>query len=54
MVGMSIIFLELYVPGGHQHQGQAVDELHPSQRVHPHVHQHAIQNWHGDQPGIII
>ena len=42
------------LPGGHQHQGQAVDELHPSQGVHPHVHQHAIQNWHGDQPGIVI
>ena len=30
------------LPGGHQHQGEAVDELHTSQRVHPHVHQHAV------------
>ena len=42
------------LPGGHEHQGQAVDELHPSQRVHPHVHQHTVKNWHGDQPGIEI
>ena len=37
-------------PGGHEHEGKAVDELHPSQGVHPHVHQHSIQHRHWDEP----
>ena len=37
-------------PGGHEHEGKAVDELHPSQRVHPHVHQNSIQHRHRDKP----
>ena len=30
------------IPGGHEHESQAVDELHPSQGVHPHEHQHSV------------
>ena len=30
------------IPGGHEEKSKTVDELHSSQCVHPHVHQHAI------------
>ena len=30
------------IPGRHEHEGEAVDELHPSQGVHPHEHQHSV------------
>ena len=39
------------IPGGHEHESQAVDELHPSQGVHPHEHQHSVQHRHWDKPG---
>ena len=33
----------------HEHQEHPVNELHPLERVDPHVHQDPVQDRHGDE-----